>query len=313
MQMQYEKWLNEWLENYVKPSVKLRTYARYSITVEKHLSPKLGRYEMDELTGIFLQRYVTELLKNGNQRTGRGLSVNTVSGIITVVKTTLKLACTLGLCKEYVGDKIKRPKAEEKKVDCFTQGEQKRIEKAVGLDKRPKMFGVVLCLYTGLRIGELLALTWTDIDFKKGVLSVNKTCFDGKNEQGKLCRLQNAPKTLSSKREIPIPKQLLFALRELKKNSKSKQVIEDKNGKLVSVRSYQRSFELLLKKIGFSQKCFHSLRHTFATRALECGMDVKTLSELLGHKSPTVTLNRYAHSMTKHKREMMNKLGKLYQ
>ncbi len=312
MQMKYEKWLCEWLENYVKPSSKVRTYERYRITVEKHLSPKLGKYEMDDLTGISLQRYVTELLNSGNQRTGKGLSVNTVNGIITVVKTTLKLAFLLGLCREYVGDKIKRPKAEEKQVDCFTQGEQKRIEKTVGLDKRPKMFGVALCLYTGLRIGELLALTWTDIDFKKGVLSVNKTCFDGKNEQGKFGRRQNAPKTLSSKREIPIPKQLIFALRELKKNSKSKQVIEDKDGKAVSVRSYQRSFELLLKKAGIPRKCFHSLRHTFATRALECGIDVKTLSELLGHKSPTVTLNRYAHSMTKHKKEMMNKLGKLY-
>ncbi len=313
MQMKYEKWLYEWLENYVKPSSKLRTYERYYITVEKHLSPKLGNYEMDDLTGIFLQRYITELLNNGNQRTGKGLAVNTVNGIITVLKTTLKSAFLLGLCREYVGDKIKRPKAQEKQSDCFTQSEQKRIEKAVGLDQRPKMFGVVLCLYTGLRIGELLALTWADIDFRKGELSVNKTCFDGKNEQGKFCRRENTPKTLSSKREIPLPKQLISPLRELKKNSKSKQVIEEKDGKAVSVRSYQRSFELLLKKAKLPQKCFHTLRHTFATRALECGIDVKTLSELLGHKNPTVTLNRYAHSMPKYKKEMMNKLGKFYQ
>ena len=83
------------------------------------------------------------------------------------------------------------------------------------------------------------------------------------------------------------------------------------NGKPVSVRSYQRSFELLLKRLNIPHKGFHSLWHTFATRALECGMDVKTLSEILGHKNPTVTLNRYAHSLMEHKAEMMNRLGKL--
>ncbi len=311
--MKYKNWLTEWLENYVKPSSKIRTYERYTIIIDKHLSPKLGDYEMDDLTAILLQRHITELLQSGNQRTGKDLAVNTVNGVITIMKTTLKLAYSLGLCKEYVGDKIKRPKSQEKTVDCFTLGQQRKIEIAVQADKRPKIFGITLCLYTGLRIGELLALTWSDLDLSKGLLSVNKTCSDGKNEQGRFCRRQDTPKTHSSKREIPIPKQLIPTLRELKKKSKSKQVIEDKDGKAVSVRSYQRSFELLLKKLRIPRKCFHSLRHTFATRALECGIDVKTLSELLGHKSPTVTLNRYAHSMTKHKKEMMNKLGKLYQ
>ncbi len=313
MQMKYETWLYEWLENYVKPSSKVRTYERYCIIVEKHLSPRLGRYEIDELTGILLQRQITEMLTSGNQRTGKGLAVNSVNGIITVMKTTLKLACVLKLCEGYVGDQLKRPKAEEKQVECFTQAEQRRIERAVELDRRPKMFGVTLCLYTGLRIGELLALEWEDIDFGKGVLSVSKSCADGRNERGEHCLRQGTPKTLSSNREIPIPKQLMPALKELKKKSNSKRVIENKDGGTLSVRSYQRSFELLLKKEGVSPRCFHSLRHTFATRALECGIDVKTIAELLGHKNPTVTLNRYAHSMTKHKKEMMNKLGKLYQ
>ena len=82
-------------------------------------------------------------------------------------------------------------------------------------------------------------------------------------------------------------------------------------GNAVSIRSYQRSFELLLKRQNIVHCGFHSLRHTFATRALECGMDVKTLSEILGHKNPTVTLNRYAHSLLEHKAAMMNRLGKL--
>ena len=109
---------------------------------------------------------------------------------------------------------------------------------------------------------------------------------------------------------IPLPKQLLPILKALKKRSVSPSVVSAK-GKPVSVRSYQRSFELLLKKSDIPHKGFHSLRHTFATRAIECGMDVKTLSEILGHKNPTVTLNRYAHSLMEHKQAMMNRLGKL--
>ena len=116
------------------------------------------------------------------------------------------------------------------------------------------------------------------------------------------------PKTQSSIRTIPIPKQLIPYLREIKENSHSTYVVS--NGtKQISNRSYQRSFSLLLKKLSIPHRGFHSLRHTFATRALECGMDVKTLSEILGHKSPTVTLNRYAHSLMDHKKELMNKLG----
>ena len=108
----------------------------------------------------------------------------------------------------------------------------------------------------------------------------------------------------------PFPKQILPLLKSLKKRSNCEYIIAD-GDKPVFVRSYQRTFELLLKKLGIAHKGFHSLRHTFATRALECGMDVKTLSELLGHKNATVTLNRYAHSLLEHKTDMMNRLGKL--
>lgn len=309
--MKYKDWLNEWLKNYIKPSSKTRTYQRYYIIVEKHLKDGLGEYDLDELTAIVIQRYVTELMQSGNKVTYKGLSVNSVNGIITVIKSTLKLAFLLGLCKEYVGDKIKRPKAQSKMVECFSFAEQKLIEQAAINDKRCKLYGVILCLYTGLRIGELLALEWSDIDFNKGVLTVNKACYDGKDENGKACVIIDTPKTATSRREIPLPKQLISGLKELKKKCKSNNVIFNNNGDAISIRSYQRTFELLLKKLHISRKGFHSLRHTFATRALECGMDVKTLSEILGHKNPTITLNRYVHSMLEHKREMMNRVGKI--
>lgn len=210
---------------------------------------------------------------------------------------------------EYTADKIKRPKSKEKQITCFTPEEQKKIEKAVREDRRVKMFGVLLTLYTGLRIGELIALEWTDVDFSKGEISINKSCHDSRKE-GKYCRLCEEPKTETSKRIVPIPKQLIPLLRDVKKKNRSRYVVGD-GDKIISVRSYQYSFSLMLDRLGITHRGFHSLRHTFATRALECGMDIRTLAEILGHKNPTVTLNRYAHSLLSHKHAAMDRLGKL--
>lgn len=309
--MRYKEWLREWLECYVKPSSKQKTYRRYSEIVNGHIVGEIGDYEMNELTPLILQRLTTKLLQHGNLKTGEGLSANSVNGIITVIQNSLKTAFTIGQASNYAADKIKRPKAREKQITCFTSIEQKLIEQAVLSGKKSKMFGVVICLYTGLRIGELLALKWSDIDFRKGILTVSKSCYDGKGDDGKFVRITGTPKTENSQREIPFPKQLIPYLRNIKKESKSEYVVSSDSEKLISVRAYQRSFELFLKRLNIPHKGFHSLRHTFATRALECSMDVKTLAEILGHKNPNVTLNRYAHSFMEHKREMMNRLGKL--
>ncbi len=308
--MKYQEWLNCWLENYIQPSSKQRTYTRYCEIVTQHIVPGLGRYNLDELTPLSLQCFVTELMNCGNLRTGKGLSPNSVNAIITVVQNSLKTAYALGYMKHYTADKIKRPKAGEKKVECFSSAEQKKMEEYIKDRDRAKLFGVVLCLYTGLRIGELLALEWTDIDFTKGELRVTKTCYDGRNKEGIFGRITDTPKTQASVRTIPLPKQIMPLLRDVKKKSRSIYIVSG-GEKCVSIRSYQRTFAALQKKLGIQHRGFHSLRHTFATRALECGMDVKTLSEILGHKNPTVTLNRYAHSLMEHKKEMMNRLGKL--
>lgn len=306
--MKYNEWLGVWLENYIKPSVKQKTYNIYFQMIEKHINPAIGGYLLEDLTPMILQTFVTRLLNEGNLKTHKGLAVSTANLIVTIIQSSLKTAFMLGEAKEYVADKIKRPRLTQKSVSCFSVAEQKKIEQAVSA--QDKMFGVVLCLYTGLRIGELLALTWQDIDFQRGLLSVSKTCYDGKTESG-FGQIVDEPKTQSSKRVIPIPKQLLHALKELKRTNKSDYVISS-GGKPITVRSYQKSFELLLARLGIPHKGFHSLRHTFATRALECGMDVKTLSEILGHKNAMITLSRYAHSLWDHKTDMMNKLGKLF-
>ena len=303
--MKYIDWLHSWLEDYIRPSVKLRTYERYKLIVEQHIKEKIGEMELDDLSPLILQKFITGLLFDGNRRTGKGLSANTVNAVISVIQSSLKTAHVLELRKEYVAGKLKRPKLKEKPVECFTRAEQKQIERFVLNGSKDKLYGILLCLYSGLRIGELIALQWSDIDFSKGILTVSKSCYDGKDGL-----IIDEPKTASSCRTIPLPKQLFPILRGIRKKSDSLFVVSN-HGKPVSVRSYQRSFELLLKKLKIAHRGFHSLRHTFVTRALECGMDVKTLSEILGHKNPTVTLNRYAHSLIEHKTLMMNRLGNL--
>ena len=307
--MTYKNWLNEWLTHYIKPSSKQRTFEQYSKVAQIHILPYLGDIKLTDLTPFVLQKFITCLTTNGNKRTGKGLSPNFIKAILSVIQNSLKTAHLVGYLPEYSANKIKRPKIIEKQVECFTIQEQKKIEDAALSAKKDKYRGIVLCLYTGLRIGELLALTWNDIDFEKSILSVTKTCHDG-NENGKHIRIIDTPKTENSRRQIPLSKTLVKMLKDMKRRGKCEYVIAD-GEKPVFVRSYQRTFELLLKKLGLPHKGFHSLRHTFATRALECGMDVKSLSEILGHKNATITLNRYAHSLWEHKVEMMNKLSKM--
>lgn len=299
--MKYEEWLGIWIRTAVRPMVKDATYRRYGQALEGQIAPTLGQMEMDELSPEVLGRFAAELSAR--------YAANTVKTVISILKRSLGEAKRRGLVeKEYAG-RLTYPHTGEKFVECFTAAEQRRLEKFVLKSGKEKFLGIFLCLYTGLRVGELLALEWRDLDLSAGTLTVSKSCRD-EWEGGVYRKVVETPKTASSVRVIPLPKQLLPRLRLAKRESESEFVVSGKNGKVVSVRSYQMTFALVLKKLNLPHRRFHALRHTFATRALECGMDVKTLSEILGHHNPNITLKRYAHSMLDHKRAMMNKLGK---
>lgn len=293
--LKYKDWLKEWLNYCIKPTTKERTYDKYCRIVENHINTVLGDYEMNELTANLLQHFTVELTK-------KGLSANTVNIFLSVIKSSLRRAVLLGIIDKEYSSAIVRPKVREKRGECFSMDEQKKIEACIIEKNKPKLFGIVLCLYTGLRIGELLALEWSDIDLQKGTIFVSKTCHDSW-ENGHYVKVTDTPKTESSQRTIPIPKQLIARIKEQKKRTNGAFIIGGKSEYGIGIRSYQRTFETLLKNLNIAHKGFHSLRHTFATRALECGMDIKTLSEILGHTNASVTLKRYAHSMLEHKRK----------
>lgn len=301
--MKYKDWLVQWLTYYVKPRTKQRTYEKYCIQTKRHIIPDLGHYEMEDLTAIRLQQFVVLLSE-------KGLSGNTQNGVISVVKQSLKNAVIFNVVEKEYSDRIKRSKKIERQIGCFTKEEQRKIEEFALTSAKSKMRGIVIALYSGLRIGELLALQWADVDLKKGEISVNKSCYDSW-ENGRYVKKIEEPKTQNSVRVIPIPKQLVPIFKELKRKKAFDYVISNQCSHGVQIRSYQRTFESVLKKINVPHRGFHSLRHTFATRALECGMDVKTLSEILGHSDPNITLRRYAHSLSEHKKQMMDRVGKL--
>lgn len=308
--MKYNEWLAVWFENYITPNVRRRTAESYQYIIKTYIGKTLGETELSDLKTLDIQRFVTGLLTSGRKKSAGGLAASSVNAVITVIRSSLKTAMALGYVRENAACGVRRPKIRCTEVSCFTLPEQRKIEAAALADRRQKMRGIVICLYTGLRIGELLALTWADVDLPGGTLTVSKTCHDRTAQHG-VCRSVNEPKTTASKRTIPLPKQLLPLMKAMKKEVPGNHVISHHTAP-VSIRSYQRSFASLLRKAGVGHRGFHALRHTFATRAIECGMDVKTLSEILGHKNPTVTLARYAHSLTEHKSAMMNRVGKLF-
>lgn len=301
--MKYKNWLTEWIDTCIKPFMKERTIIKYNTLIRTKIIPVLGEYELSELKLPVLQRFISDLT--------RQYAPSTVESVMSVLKGSLRSAVKMGLIEREYTNEIEGPRVEEKPVESFDREEQKKIEEYIINKKENKLIGILICLYTGIRIGELFALTWDDIDFGKNLIYINKSCHDSWGKDG-YKKVIEKPKTKSSKRVIPLPKQLIPFLKRLKKNSANEFVIYGID-KPITVRSYQRTFERILVRLDIPHKGFHALRHTFATRAHECGMNAKTLSEILGHKNPLLTMSRYAHSMLEYKSDMMNKIGKLLQ
>lgn len=304
--------MTAWLDRCERERVKPRTYSRwYKGLIVQHILPELGDTPIDDLGRRQISEFLTAHQADGNLR-GEALSATSTNLMLTVLNAAFTYACDMELLPANPCDRIRRVPGPPSRVEAFTREEQRRLEEAIAAREDRRLFGIRLCLYTGLRIGELLGLEWQDVDMEKGILHIQKTVYREKNAEGEWQLFVDRPKTAASERMVPLPGYLAEDLRIYRRGARSEFVIENKKAERMSIRSYQYLFERLTEKAGVRKLNFHALRHTFATRALECGMDIKTLSELMGHKNATITLNRYAHSMMDTKIAAMNKLEKLF-
>lgn len=297
--MKLNNWIRLWRESkYV--NIKDRTIDIYNYYLENIVCKSIGDMEIEDIDQNVLQKFILRLVNS------KKYSSNTISESFRVLKSALKDYMENENLKIIKFESIHIPKNITKKVTSFSAVEQKRLMNAIDIKKHPNQIGVLLCMCTGLRLGELLALTWEDVDFVKNIINIDKSTYY-KNKK----HIQTLPKTSSSIRVVPLPKFIKPMLIAHKKSNNSIYIIS-RHGNRVIPRTYQYEFEMLLKHAKVKKKGFHALRHTFATNAVEIGMDIKCLADILGHANPMITLKRYTHSMLDYKKTVMNKMGKIY-
>ena len=207
------------------------------------------------------------------------------------------------------------PKTETKEVQVFSMAEQRQIEAAVYRTADTRALGIVLCFYTGIRLGELCALRWSDIDLEAGTMNICRTvsrtrCFEPGGPKTML--LVGSPKSRKSARKIPLPAFLLQLIQEQWRSVPDHCYVVSGKDVPIDPRSYEKIYKNVLSLAGVKERKFHAIRHTFATRALELGVDIKTISEILGHSGVSVTLNIYAHSMLEQKKKAIDKFNQMH-
>ena len=309
--MTIQKLLNEWLETYQKGHIKTRTYSRYKGLMEQHIIPAIGSFQIEDLGRREIQKFLLQERDNGNKRSGEKLSASSINIMLTVLNLAFEYACDMEYIPENPCIHVRRTPSERSSSEAFSVKEQRALESEIEASGDKRLVGILLCLYTGLRIGEVLGLMWDDVDLEHGIICINKTVYRAKDQNGSWQLRVDSPKTKSSIRMIPLPEYITQHLIHYKEYAVSPYVVETKKGERMPIRSYQYIFEKLAEQAGVRKLNFHALRHTFATRAIECGMDVKVIAEILGHKNASITLNRYAHCMLDHKIEMMHKLPRV--
>lgn len=309
----YKDWIYTWLlekKDYIKES----TYANYSNNIFNHIIPKLGNYYLNELNHKVIQDFLLELSKNGRKDNTGGLAEKTIKDITIIIKGSIK--------KGINEDKIKHieltfnyPKDnKENKLYVLTKREQNKITNYVLENINSRNIGLLISLYSGIRIGELCALRWEDVDFKKNCLTINKTIqrvyIKDKNKNISKVII-TTPKTKNANREIPINKDFLEILKKVK--SDKEHYILTCNERYIEPRTYRKYFNKILDELKIKHFNFHSLRHTFATNCISLGVDYKTVSELLGHANVNITLNLYVHPRYSQKKKCIDLVCKVFQ
>ena len=304
--------INEWLYENHKIEVKERTYLRYEGVYLLHISPSIGQLDINEITPRIVQRFLNSLHEKVSDRTHKKLTSATINIVISVLKLAYNYGIDYEITTNNPTTKIKRAKQDTPtKAQAFTRTEQIKIENYIEKSQDYEYLGIIVVLYTGLRLGEILALTWNDVNIKTGCINVSKTQYKMRKGDGTWVDTISTPKTRNSIREIPLPSFLRLLLQESKKNKKSNKVVCKNDGSRLDEKVFIKKYHTMLKQIKVRDLNFHCLRHTFATRALENRMDIKTLSEILGHANASTTLNIYVHSLQDHKKNQMRKIKRL--
>lgn len=284
----------QWL-SYTKPHVKESTYLKYKTEVENHILPEIGNVILNDISKRHLAFFTEHLMSEKN------LSKTSVNNILIISSMILRYAE-----EEYNIHlpKIQLLKTDKQEMRVLSTNEQKILLKYLAEDDNPYHLSIILAMYTGMRIGEICALQWEDVE--ENVIHINKTMQRMKSGE-KTEIIISSPKTITSKRDIPISVQLIEILKNYRQENGY--VVCQESGKYIEPRLLQQHFKRIIQCCNIPPANFHSLRHTFATRCVEVGVDVKTLSEILGHSDVKTTLNKYVHSSFKHKQEQMNRLN----
>ncbi len=307
----YGKWLDDWLIS-KKLIVKESTYIRYKNTIENHIKPELGKYPINKISTELVESFIANKLQNG-KKSGGGLSNKSISDIVVIIKETFKFAQSHGEIINCTFSRLTiRKTTNEMRVLSATE-EQKLISVISNDIDRCKL-GILICLYTGIRIGELCALKCKNISIADRTLKIETTMqrlqCDDINCASKTKIIVTDPKTYNSVRVIPLPDFLLEKMMPFI-TIPNAYLLSGNSIDIVEPRTMQNRFKSYLKEGMISDANFHSLRHTFATRCVEVGFDVKTLSEILGHSSVKITLDKYVHSSMQLKRMSMEKLNSI--
>ena len=276
--------------NTVKPS----TFQKYESVIRNYIANGLGNLQIQYISSQTIDQFAAEKLHGKHK-----LSPKTINDILTIIGLGMSfIEQELG----YAKPKIRRVKEEYKEIRVLSREEQRILEKYLLSDLDLYKFGIIVTLYSGLRIGELCALHWDDV--LDGRIYVSKSYRRIISGSATVLEV-TPPKTTASVRVIPIPSSVQSIIEPFRSAGP---ILKNRNGKQVEPRLMQTKFHRYLSESGVDNANYHSLRHTFATRCIEAGFDVKTLSEILGHTDVKITLNRYVHSSYELKQNNMEKL-----
>ena len=292
----------EWLQD-KKPYVKKSTYCAYALLIRNHLSPSFT--DCDKITETRVQTFVLNKLKSG-------LSQKAVKDMLVVLNMILRYAVRRGnMSRSDMDIKFPKPKARQK-LEVLEMKDQRRIIRYLTANFSFMNLGIYICLCTGLRIGEVCALVWDDIDVERGLICVSKTLqriyvVDGEKKYTEV--MIDTPKSISSIREIPISQDLMKVLSPLKKAVAGNFYVLTNSPFPIEPRAYRNYYNRLMKQLDLPHVRFHGLRHTFATRCIESKCDYKVVSMLMGHSNIGTTLNLYVHPDIRQKRKCVEQMS----